>query len=146
MKSLWLTFICSVIGLSACQDPVIADNAPKPAVPPKGEVHIPSAAEIAAKKERYYAEQLSLLQARNPEAEAQTALSRGERYLLCNAGRSATLPGLSPQQATQARQVCSVQCLEGVTDAIYGENHRKYLGVALDFSARWNQIMLNACR
>ncbi len=146
MKSLWLTLVCSVIGLSACQEPVIADTAAKPAVKSTGEVHIPTAEEIAAKKERHFAEQLAALTTRNPEAEAQTALNNGERYLLCNAGRGAILPGLSAQQSTQARQVCAVQCLDGVTDAIYGENHRRYLTAALDFSARWNQVMVSACR
>lgn len=122
----------------------------QPALPEKHQMsenpRPPSAREISAQHERYFAEQLPLLQARNPEAEAQAAIANGERYFLCNAGRSSTVPGIEPAVYAQVRDRCETRCLDGVTDALYGANHRAYLSAALAYSARWNQVMLAACR
>lgn len=126
--------------LSACHAPI----APAPSQE-KG-VHIPSAAEISSAKEQHYAQQLPLLQARNASADATASIQQGKRYFLCNAGRSATVPGITAEVFAQVRDKCPTECLEGVTDALYGENHRRYLTVALDYSAQWNQVMLAACR
>ncbi|SDZ75044.1 hypothetical protein SAMN05660964_00128 [Thiothrix caldifontis] len=139
MKVTLLSILC-VGGLTACQPP------PQP-IPQKTQgFHVPSVEEISASKERYFAEQLPLLKARNPEAEAKAAISQGNRYFLCNAGRSSTVPGIAPEVFAQVRDNCPTECLDGVTDALYGENHRRYLAVALDYSAKWNRVMLAACR
>lgn len=131
--------LCSSV-IAACQ----------PALPEKNQTpenpRPPSARDINAQHERYFAEQLPLLQARNPEAEAQAAIVKGERYFLCNAGRSSTVPGIAPEVYAQVRDRCETRCLEGVTDALYGANHRAYLSAALVYSARWNQVMLAVCR
>lgn len=121
-------------GLVGCYEPIAqADNS--------SGVQIPSAQEIAAKKEQHFAQQLSKLQQRNPEQEAQQAIQNGERYFLCGVGRGAALPGLTAQPSTN----CPTRCLDGVSDTLYGPQHRAYLKVALDYSARWNQQMLKAC-
>lgn len=92
-----------------------------------------------------FVKMLSELQAKNPQQEAQAAIARGERYFLCNAGRSRSVPGLTAEVYANARESCPSKCLEGVTDALYGENHAKYLSAALAYSAQWNQTMLAAC-
>lgn len=140
MKQTLLILSC-LSGLFGCNDPVVT-----PPVHQSGGVHIPSASEISAGKDAHYAQQLPVLKAKNPEADARAAIANGDRHFLCNAGRSATVPGLTPEAYAQARDKCPTECLEGVTDAIYGENHRRYLAVALDYSARWNTVMLTACR
>lgn len=96
-------------------------------------------------EDAYYARQLPVLQAKSPEADATAAIKRGERYFLCNAGRSTTVPGIAPDVFAQVRNNCPTQCLEGVTDALLGPNHRRYMKVALEYSARWNAVMLKAC-
>ncbi len=138
--------LCSLlVSLAGCYEPVVNADGKAPADKGKG-VHVPSAAEISADKEKYFAEQLPLLQARNPQAEAQAAIAKGDRYFLCNAGRSPTVPGIAAADYAQVQANCPTRCLDGVSDAIYGEQHRRYLQVALDYSARWNQTMLPACR
>lgn len=93
-----------------------------------------------------FVQKLNDLTAKNPKLEAQAAIARGERYFLCNAGRSRSLPGLTAEVSTNARERCpSTKCLDGVTDALYGENHAKYLSAALEYSAQWNQLMVTAC-
>lgn len=139
MKATFCALLCAS-SLSACQAPAT----PEP--PEKTGVHIPSAAEISNDKEQYYAAQLPLLQARNASADATASIQQGKRYFLCNAGRSATVPGVAAAVFAQVRNNCPIECLDGVTDALYGEHHRRYLAVALNYSAQWNQVMLAACR
>ena len=133
--------IALLMGLS-----MAACNSSKVETPPSTTgVHIPSASEISSGKEQYYAQQLPVLLAKNPEADAQAALASGERYLLCGAGRSQQLPGINVPIAALQRK-CAIQCLDGVSDALYGQNHQRYLQAALAYSARWNQVMLPACQ
>jgi len=139
MKMTLSALLCAS-SLSACQAPAT----PEPHQ--EKSVHIPSAVEISGTQEQHYATQLPLLQARNASADAAASIQQGKRYFLCNAGRSTTVPGIAPDVYAQVRDKCPTECLEGVTDAIYGENHRRYLTVALAYSAQWNQVMLAACR
>ncbi|WP_298607569.1 hypothetical protein [uncultured Thiothrix sp.] len=92
-----------------------------------------------------FVKKLIELQSKNPKQDAQAAIARGERYFLCNAGRSRTVPGLKAEVYASAQGQCPTRCLDGVTDALYGENHAKYLSAALEYSAQWNQVMINAC-
>lgn len=129
--------LACLLSLSACMPPANNDAIGG---------NIPGASASAADKERYFAEQLPILQARNPEADARAAIARGDRHFLCNAGRSDTVPGLNVGVYAQVRNNCPTRCMEGVTDALYGPNHNRYLQAALAYSARWNQTMLAACR
>lgn len=137
MKQLYLT-LASLFALSACVPPANNNTA-------GNGVDIPGASTSAADQERHFAEQLPILQARNPEADAQAAIARGERHFLCNAGRSNTIPGIEPDVYAQVRNNCPTRCMDGVTDALYGPNHHRYLQAALTYSARWNQAILPAC-
>lgn len=137
MKHTLLALLCTT-ALMGCHEPVASDA--------DTGVHIPSAAEISGTQEQYYAKQLPLLQARNPTVDATASIQQGKRYFLCNAGRSATVPGIAADVFATVRDKCPTECLDGVTDALYGENHRRYLAVALDYSAKWNRVMLAACR
>jgi len=139
MKRPLLGLLC-LLGLGGCNDPVT------PPVTASGGVHVPSAVEIGAEQERYYAAQLPRLESRNPEADARAAVASGKRHFLCDAGRGADeVPGIAPEDFAKVRNHCPTECLDGVTDALYGENHRRYLTAALAYSARWNQVMLGAC-
>lgn len=99
----------------------------------------------ASAEDSQYIQKLADLKRKHPTQDAQAALARGERYFLCNAGRSRTVPGLTAEVYAKASERCPTQCLDGVTDALYGENHAKYLNAALEYSAQWNQVMVTAC-
>lgn len=96
-------------------------------------------------RDNEYANLLQGLSQRNPEAEAQQALTRGERSILgYYAGRAGLkLPGLTPQQ--QANQRCTLKTLDGLGDVIYGENHLKYRVALRRFAKRYNIAMMPAC-
>lgn len=88
---------------------------------------------------------LAALNAKNPVTDAQSSIAAGERYFLCNIGRSRTVPGLDAETYAQARQNCETRCLDGVTDAVLGDNHLRYLQAATVYSASWNKVMINVC-
>ena len=100
---------------------------------------------VVANEDAQFVKMLGNLQTKNPKQDAQTAMASGERYFLCNAGRSRSVPGLTAEVYANARERCPTKCLDGVTDALLGENHAKYLEAALQYSAQWNQVMVTAC-
>lgn len=130
-KSVLTVLILTSLGLAvgACRE------MPSHQVPPQ----------TASTEDAQFVKKLRELQTKNPKQDAQASIARGERYFLCNAGRSRTVPGLTAEVYANVRERCPTQCLEGVTDAVYGENHAKYLSAALEYSAQWNQVMVNAC-
>lgn len=90
--------------------------------------------------------QLEQLNSKNPVTDAQSAIASGEKYFLCNIGRSRTVPGITVEEYTVARNQCKTRCLEGVTDAVIGDNHLRYLQAATTYSTSWNKVMINVCR
>ncbi|MFZ1344865.1 hypothetical protein [Thiothrix eikelboomii] len=116
-----------------------------PSHPVSGTGNTPPPHQTTSTEDAQFVKKLSELQARHPQQEAQAAIARGERYFLCNAGRSRSVPGLTAEVYAKASQHCTTQCLDGVTDALYGEHHAKYLSAALAYSAQWNQVMISAC-
>lgn len=110
-----------------------------------GSVNTQASQPNTSAEDAQFIKKLSELQAKNPQQDAQAAITRGERYFLCNAGRSRTVPGLKAEVYANAQGQCPTRCLDGVTDALYGEHHAKYLSAALEYSALWNQAMIKAC-
>ena len=100
----------------------------------------------ASSHDSQYQNMLEKLRRKNPAENARSAISNGNRFFLCNAGRSSTVPGLTPETYQQVQANCPTKCLEGVTDALHGSNHGQYISAALAYSATWNQTMLPACR
>ncbi len=133
---------CLTVTLGACRE--------MPSTPPanSGGIHVPSAAEAGAgnQQDAQFIAMLAELNRKNPEQDAQAAIAQGKRHFLCNAGRSATVPGLTAEVFATVRDRCPTECLEGVSDGLYGPNHARYVSAALNYSARWNQVMLVACR
>ncbi len=93
-----------------------------------------------------FIKKLEQLNSKNPVADAQSAIAAGNKYFLCNIGRSRTVPGLDASEYASARNNCPTKCLDGVTDAVIGDNHLRYLQAAMTYSTHWNKVMINACR
>lgn len=130
--------LCSLgLAVSACRE--------MPSHPVSGSSNTQTPPATITHEDAQFVKKLSELQGKHPKQDAQAAMARGERYFLCNAGRSRSVPGLSAEVYAKVSERCPTQCLEGVTDAVYGENHAKYLSAALEYSAQWNQVMVNAC-
>ncbi len=93
-----------------------------------------------------FIQKLEQLNSKNPVMDAQSSIAAGKKYFLCNIGRSRTVPGLETEEYASARENCTTQCLDGVTDAVIGDNHLRYLQAATAYSASWNKVMINVCR
>ncbi|MEZ5537263.1 MAG: hypothetical protein R3F02_16760 [Thiolinea sp.] len=93
-----------------------------------------------------FIKKLAKLNSKNPVTDAQSSIARGEKYFLCNIGRSRTVPGLDETTYQQASQNCETRCLDGVTDAVIGNHHLRYLQAATTYSASWNKVMINVCQ
>lgn len=132
-KTITLLQALPMLLLSAC-----ADTAQKP--PP-----MKLAASSGLQQDEQFVKKLAVLKQRDPVADAQQAIKEGKPHFLCNIGRSSTVPGLTPETYSVARNHCPTQCLDGVSDAIYGRNHAQYLSVAVAYSASWNQVVIDVC-
>ena len=103
------------------------------------------AASSGPQQDEQFVNKLAALKQRDPVTDAQQAIKDGKPHFLCNIGRSSTVPGLTPETYSVARNHCPTQCLDGVSDAIYGRNHAQYLSIAVAYSASWNQVVIEAC-
>lgn len=130
MSTILLT-VLSLSGVSGCGNNPAASGVSPPAV---------------STHDQSFIEKLDKLQQKDPFISARKAIASGKPYFLCNIGRSRTVPGLNPEVYAQGSANCPTRCLEGVTDAVYGPHHARYLEAAMNFSIRWNQVMIEACR
>ena len=138
-----LSFLLSSILLQACN---AAPDSTRPATPERP-ISTPqaNATSNVNNEDQKYANDLAELTKRNPQLEAQQAISRGERFLLGYYSGRAGLktPGLTSEQ--QASQRCKVSTVDGLGDVIYGENHLKYRIAMRNFAKAFNTQMLGVC-
>lgn len=130
--------LSSILTLTGCA-------ANETATPPSGD-NTPHPAGDHSHSDAAFIAKLAELKDKNPVTDAQASIAGGERYFLCNIGRSRTVPGLDEATYQQASQNCETRCLDGVTDAVLGDNHLRYLQTAVTYSTSWNKVMINVCR
>ena len=100
----------------------------------------------SSQHENQYIDMLARLKEKDPQHNAREAILKGQRFFLCQAGRSSTVPGLGPMVYQSLKTNCPTKCLEGVTDTLQGKNHRRYSQAAQEYATRWNQVMATACQ
>ena len=88
---------------------------------------------------------LEALNQRNPAAEAQQAITRGDKAVMgYYAGRAGLkIPGFDYQE--QSANTCSLKTLDGLGDVIYGENHLKYRVALRNFARQYNIAIKHTC-
>lgn len=138
-----LSFLLSGILLQACNAAPESTRPMKPDIPRNSPQA--SASSSVNIEDQKYASDLAELSQRNPQLEAQQAISRGDHFILGYYSGRAGLktPGLSSEQ--QASQRCKVTTVEGLGDVIYGENHLKYRIAMRNFAKAFNTSMLGVC-
>ncbi len=102
---------------------------------------------IKKQKEAEYAKKYADLKKMNPSEEVAKAVKNNSIYLLAyNSGRGGErkIPGLVEPQPTNIN--CRVLQLDGMGDAIYGENHLKYRIALRKYASEFNASMLTHCR
>ena len=95
--------------------------------------------------EEYY--QFRDLNKMNPANEVLKAVNNNSIYLLAyqtGKGGSTQIPGLQEQQTTNLE--CRVLQLDGMGDAIYGENNLKYRAALKKYAVQFNVAIYPYCR
>lgn len=100
-------------------------------------------ASIKQREEQRYQVLLAELNQRDPVAEANAAISRGDlRMLAYQAGRGGiTLPGFPGETAG-----CGVILLDGMGDVIFGKQHLQYRVALRRFATQYNQLVYPHCK
>jgi hypothetical protein len=98
-----------------------------------------------SEKEKQGVASLLWLNQADAKQDAQAALSKNDLRVLAMAGRVPSLPGIGPELTAKAKGVCGVRMVEGSTDSVLGETHRKLLQAASDYAAAYNQIVITHC-
>lgn len=138
MKHLFIISLTSLL-LIACKEPTAVNT-------PNGSNANPPTQTAMTNPDEQFIAKHQALKAKNPQTDVQAAIQRGERYFLCGIGRGVSVPGIPAASFQAARTNCPTRCLDGVSDAIYGQHHLAYLETAQRYSAVWNQTMLTVCR
>ena len=136
----------SSIGLlmQAC---VAAPNTPQSSSQPDNYSSRFSVEAIKQRREAEYAQKLSDLKKLDPAEEVKNALKSNRVYLLAyqsGRGGGTITPGLIEPQAIEVK--CRVLQLDGMGDAIYGENHLKYRIALRTYASEFNTLMYPNCR
>jgi hypothetical protein len=96
-------------------------------------------------KERSAVESLIWVKQANAEKDAQESLDRGDTRLFAMATRGSYIPGIAPELATKAKNVCGVRYVPGSTDMVLGDTHMKLLQAAEVYATAFNRIMIDHC-
>ena len=102
---------------------------------------------IKKQKEAEYAKKYADLKKLNSSEEVAKAVKNNNIYLLAyqsGRGGARLIPGLVEPQPTNVN--CRVLQLDGMGDAIYGENHLKYRVELRKYASEFNAKMLSYCR
>lgn len=137
-----LGVLCSGILLQACNT---GSESTRPAAPIKSAPQAISSNNTSPEDQKY-ADLLQKLSTRDPLAEAQQAIAKGDHFLLgYYSGRAGLkMPGLNSEQ--QANHSCKLSTIDGLGDVIYGENHMNYRSAIISFAKAFNTKMLDVCK
>ena len=138
----------TITGLSLLmQACVAAPNTPPSSSQPDDFSSRFSVEAIKQRREAEYAQKLADLNKLDPAEEVKKALKSNKVYLLAyqsGRGGETITPGLIEPQAIEVK--CRVLQLDGMGDAIYGENHLKYRIALRKYASEFNALMYPNCR
>ena len=139
-----IIIICSIsLLMQAC---VAAPNTPPSSNQPDQFSSRFSIEAIKQRREAEYAQKLLDLNKLDPADEVKKSLKNNSIYLLgyqSGKGGSTITPGLVESQVIE--QKCKVLQLDGMGDAIYGENHHKYRIALQKYASEFNALMFPNC-
>lgn len=82
---------------------------------------------------------------RDPEADAQAAIEKGDLRLLGFALRATSVPGVAAADRQAALDVCGVRLLEGFGDVLRKGQDMTARRLAHAYATRYNLVMVKAC-
>ncbi len=92
-----------------------------------------------------YEKNLQWVKNANPEIDAQAALEKHDFRFLAMALRGTVIPGIDAEQTRTYELKCGVRYMQGVTDAVHGEEHLKLIKLAHDYAVEYNTFIKVRC-
>jgi hypothetical protein len=91
-------------------------------------------------------DKLSWLKNADAKEDAELALSKGDFRLLAMPLRHTVIPGIDVQQSRNYALRCGVRMVEGITDAVRGEEHLEQMKIAQQYAEDYNAIIKSHCK
>ncbi len=87
----------------------------------------------------YLIRQMDSLRSRDPVADAKSAVARRDFHLLALSGYALNVPGLEREWPKYPHQI---YVFRATSDALEGEDHMRYTGIAYDYAKAYNAYVL----
>lgn len=91
-------------------------------------------------------DKLSWLEKADARADAELALSRGDSRLMAIPLRNKVIPGIELDKSRDYELKCGVILMQGITDAIRGEEHLRLTKLAHQYAEQYNNIIKSHCK
>ena len=82
----------------------------------------------------------------DPIADYKVALAKGDHRLLAVRGLAVSLPGTAPADLPRYEAAYGVKQIEGTTDGLVNQEHRRLVQRATDYAMAYNMCMVHACK
>lgn len=92
-----------------------------------------------------YVQKLQWLDAADPIADARQAMKKGDYRLMAIAQRAIRIPAIDRTKYAQAEKKCGIHVMDGVTDFITSDEHRRLMKLARSYARQYNEILRTYC-
>ncbi len=93
-----------------------------------------------------YVKKLQWVNDADAELDAKAALQKGDFRLMAMAQRGIVIPGVDQALTDQYELKCGIRLLEGVSDAVRGEEHLQLMQKAHTYAEQYNAIIKQHCK
>jgi hypothetical protein len=97
----------------------------------------------AAEREQDVVKQLQWVEKADPVADAKKAVDRSEFTFLGVYGYTWTIPGVEDSKKFELRKKYGLKIIEGTSDALQGEEHKRLQGLATEYVKKYNLYLLD---
>jgi hypothetical protein len=97
----------------------------------------------AAEPEADFVKQLQWVEKADPIGDARKAVDRGEFALLGLDGYTGTIPGIEDSKKFELRKQYGLRLIEGTSDIVQGEEHKRLQGLAIEYAKNYNLYLLD---
>ncbi len=81
----------------------------------------------------------------NPETDAKAALDKNDFRFMAISLRGTVIPGVDRTKTLQYELRCGINFIQGVSDAVRGQEQLKMMKKAHDYAAKYNAIIEHRC-
>lgn len=91
-------------------------------------------------------QKLQWLEQADAEKQAEAALKQGDFRLMAMSQRGIVIPGVDRALADKYELKCGINLIDGISDAVRGEQHLELINKAHDYARQYNAIIIQHCK